>query len=276
MYDTSKPKKIDKYGFIKQWLNRVWLIRTICLIVSALLGVCLALWWFVDEAWLPSLYPFGEVALFKKTIGMEQGRWLDSSLTTIFLALPTLFVLWLFRTNDTREQIEKTNEQIENTQNNTLTSILTHAMDMITSDDLRRRSTGLIQLGLFKKQTDKYNAQIDSATRNIDLTPHKSAGVPLSNNIKILHKYKKALLKKAALKGMDLSGAKLSGANLQFADLIGTDLTNVDLVDADLTDADLTDADLKGATFDDAKYNDKTIFPDGFDPKAAGMIKINH
>ncbi len=268
MNTTTEPdnNNTEKYNFIKRLLLKY---RVGALIIFAGLGVCLALWWFVDEAWLPSLYPFGEVAQFKKNIGIEKGKWLDSSLTTIFLALPTLFILWLFRTHDTRvqiektteqiektqEQIEKTQEQIEKTQINTLTSMLNHGLDMITSNEFKRRYAGLMQLGLLKKQTKIFNAQIDSATRNLDLTPVDVNSKPLEEGGRIPSNYQRALLIKAPLKGMDLSGAKFRGANLEFADLTG--------------------ADLKGAIFNEAKFNNKTKFPKSFNPKANGMINVD-
>jgi uncharacterized protein YjbI with pentapeptide repeats len=63
------------------------------------------------------------------------------------------------------------------------------------------------------------------------------------------------------------SGATLSGAYLGRANLFGADLTRVNLFDADLTGAELTGADLSLA-----KANEDTIWPEGFDPVAAGVI----
>jgi len=54
----------------------------------------------------------------------------------------------------------------------------------------------------------------------------------------------------ANLSGANLSGANLSGANLSWADLSG---------------ADLSDANLSGADFTNIKYNEKTIFPKGWE-----------
>ena len=276
-----------EYNAIKQWIitARVW-----GLVFSAILGITLAFLWYVDKVWLFPPLIFEKIAQFKTFIGIEKDVWLNASLTTLFLALPTLSVLWIFRTQDTLEQIEKTKEQIEKSQNNTLTSILTHAMDMITSDDLKRRFTGLIQLGQLKKQTDIFNAQIDSVTRYIDLTALDLDGRPLSEEEYLSSDSQRALLMKAPLKGMDLNGAKLRGANLEFADLteaglIDADLTEACLIDADLACADLSGADLrgadltgvnlKGANFDRSKYSDRTNFPDEFDSEAAGMIEVD-
>lgn len=41
---------------------------------------------------------------------------------------------------------------------------------------------------------------------------------------------------------------------------------------ADLRSASLRHSRLDGATFKGARYNDKTRFPDGFEPAAMGMV----
>ena len=64
----------------------------------------------------------------------------------------------------------------------------------------------------------------------------------------------------------DLSGADLTRANLTGADLTGAHLTAANLTGAKLIEADLTGADLRWANLTRAIYDDKTIFPEGFDP----------
>ena len=101
-----------------------------------------------------------------------------------------------------------------------------------------------------------------------------------------------AYLGGADLRGTDLRGAYLGGANLAGADLRGADLGVADLWGADLGDANLRDADLwgaylwgatlwgaylgganlGGADLGDASANRLTVWPDGFDPIAAGVI----
>jgi uncharacterized protein YjbI with pentapeptide repeats len=56
-------------------------------------------------------------------------------------------------------------------------------------------------------------------------------------------------------------GANLSGANLKGANLLA----------ANLFRADLTGADLTGARLEEAKADKDTIWPEGFDPVAAGV-----
>jgi hypothetical protein len=95
----------------------------------------------------------------------------------------------------------------------------------------------------------------------------------------------------ADLAGADLENAYLEDANLHDANLRGAVLVNTWLQGADLTGADLRGADLRGAyffeanlqganlhgadlaysSFRDITADDSTIWPEGFDPKAAGV-----
>ena len=92
------------------------------------------------------------------------------------------------------------------------------------------------------------------------------------------------------LRNADLSGSDLSGARFFKADLRDADLCGVRLCGTDFKEADLRGADLRGLIFDHAdlqffkgaRYNDDptknrliTMFPEGFDPKAVGMILDN-
>lgn len=79
---------------------------------------------------------------------------------------------------------------------------------------------------------------------------------------------KGAILRWAILKGTDLRGTDLRGVNLRGGDLRGANMTEADLRRTDLRWADLRWVNLRGA-----KYNDKTLFPVGFDPKIRQMIE---
>lgn len=100
---------------------------------------------------------------------------------------------------------------------------------------------------------------------------------------KLLH----ATLTNARMSGADLSrarliGANLSGADLSKADLIGANLCRANLSGANLSEArlifsflmgaDLSGANLNKADLKEAKYDQKTKWPEGFDPIAAGAI----
>jgi len=108
-----------------------------------------------------------------------------------------------------------------------------------------------------------------------------------------------ARLEGARLKGADLRNADLRGTHLKAADLRGADLEGAILLMADLRNADLRAANLEGAILggvllggtnlqgadlreanlrkanvEGAIYSHDTIWPDGFDPNAAGAILV--
>lgn len=86
-------------------------------------------------------------------------------------------------------------------------------------------------------------------------------------------------LRYADLTGADLRRSNLTRSNLRYADLMGADLryanlTGADLTGADLRDANLTRSNLRGADLRGAVANDATVWPDGFDPTAAGVTVL--
>ena len=82
-----------------------------------------------------------------------------------------------------------------------------------------------------------------------------------------------AYINNADLYQADLRGANLSLANLWMANLKQANLRGADLSDAFLFDVNLNGADLTRANLEGALYNENTIWPEGFDPDAAGAIK---
>lgn len=79
-------------------------------------------------------------------------------------------------------------------------------------------------------------------------------------------------LASADLRGADLARTNLCYSDLRAADLRGANLRGADLSDAKLDGADLSGADLTGANLDGAHYNRSTVWPEGFDPAAAGAV----
>ncbi|MFH2039330.1 MAG: pentapeptide repeat-containing protein [Chloroflexota bacterium] len=84
---------------------------------------------------------------------------------------------------------------------------------------------------------------------------------------------------KANLANANLNGAILVSANLKAAILQGTKLINANLSqaflnNANLIGADLSEADLTNAVLTNARYDDTTIWPNDFDPVAAGAILV--
>jgi uncharacterized protein YjbI with pentapeptide repeats len=87
-----------------------------------------------------------------------------------------------------------------------------------------------------------------------------------------------AALKSANLKGAGLTGANLKDAGLHSADLSGADLTGANLEGtglegAILERANLQGANLRGAVMLNAVYDGATIWPNGFNPAAQGLVR---
>ena len=72
--------------------------------------------------------------------------------------------------------------------------------------------------------------------------------------------------------GADLRRADLFGADLEGVDLSGADLNEANLYEADLSGADLGRALLSGVNLIGARANKNTVWPEGFDPEAVGVI----
>ena len=81
-----------------------------------------------------------------------------------------------------------------------------------------------------------------------------------------------ARLVKADLGEADFSGADLREANLRKARAHGAVFVRADLRLADLRGCDLGGADLRHARLEGALASDLTVWPDGFDVDAAGLV----
>ena len=154
----------------------------------------------------------------------------------IIAGLPAAFCLWLFRTKDRKDQIEKAEGQIQKTQENIQASLLANSLTLLASDSPKARKVGLVQLLQLRNKEKVYKDQIDIATPGTGL-------------------------KGAYLQNADLRNAQLQNANLEY----------VNLQRADLRGANLKGANVLEAKFEGAQYNAQTIFPDDFDPEKHGM-----
>jgi uncharacterized protein YjbI with pentapeptide repeats len=78
----------------------------------------------------------------------------------------------------------------------------------------------------------------------------------------------------AAVVNVDLRAADLRYVDFGLDNLGGqTDLEGTDLREARLEGANLIGAHIKGVHWSGSTYSDETVFPDGFDPEAHGMIR---
>ena len=223
---------------------------------------------------------------------------LESSITILALSIPTLFILWLFRTHDTQENIN----------NSTFFECarLLATEDSPGEDEKDRienslpKKIALEQLAYLKRETGFDKKRIDLLTNNLSLNNKEFScaqlcDINLSAAKLIKTSFNGADLSNADLSNADLSNAELIYANLKGADLVsaylqkaclmhanleGADLRGIverdnlsesDLMGAnpgsmnqgaDLCDADLMGANLKGAKLGSAIYNDNTNFND--------------
>ncbi len=89
-----------------------------------------------------------------------------------------------------------------------------------------------------------------------------------------------AILFRADLTGADLRECLLCGADLKETTFVGADLRDANLGkdnlggSTQLQGANLRDAKLRGTILTDAEYDDATVFPDGFNPRASGMRRV--
>ena len=231
---------------------------------------------------------------------------LQSSITILALGLPTFYVLWKFRTHDVQRQIDKVQEQIAKTEENTNNSTFFECARILTEEksaegkstqhDSLSKKTALEQLAYIRK-TGFDEKRIDSLTKGLNLRDKifylaRFNGLDLSianlYGAKLIGanlrgaELNRANLTRAKLIGADLTGANLTNAELTGADLTGAKLNDADLANAELNGADLTKADLRGADLTEAIligaiYNDETEFSGtGFEKKEmrdkAGMI----
>ena len=221
--------------------------------------------------------------LFVELIGVEKiagaVEKFVASLWVIVLGLPTVGMLWFFRTNDTLEQIHIARESMD-------ASILTNAQKMM-SEDAEKPGTktlvGFDQL-MRMRQRGSYLSAVDAATRNANLAGLRLIGSPMTGMYMRGAYLPNANMRKSILVGADLRNAHLYSANLTEAELLHANLRRAHMEHAVLENANLQFAHLQGANLSwattlsnavlsGAEYSDETKFPNGFDPDKAGMIK---
>ena len=81
-----------------------------------------------------------------------------------------------------------------------------------------------------------------------------------------------ANLRAAEMRGVDLRQADLHLADLSGADLRTADLRAVNFRGTDLRATDMREARLNGADLRHSLYDEDTLWPAGFDPRAAGAV----
>ena len=197
---------------------------------------------------------------------------LKTSLVMLILALPTVFLIWVFRTHDIQEQIQEARKS------NQFNNFANALKLFVEKENIEANSIGLKLLmeikhqELYGRQID-YGGQIDLATRNKNLQGAKLQRADLQKADLQRADLQKADLQKADLQEADLQGAFLQRANLQEADLQKAFLSLTDLQEADLQKADLISAKLQGANLISA--NLKWAKLQGANLQGADLISAN-
>lgn len=226
--------------------------------LSLLLGLCTGFYLVISPL-------EGDISVQQFEAILEK-IWSEPQSLMVIIGLPIVLVLWIFRTYDVREQIQKTQEQIHSSSYyNALAMFSEESQDALA----QRRTLGfkcLMQL----RNTDKvFVDEIDN------ITPHAHLnGAQLSKaNLRRANLHNAnfnnanlngALLDDANLQGAALSGADLSNANLRSSILNGANLSNTNLNEADLSSAQLSSvnlsgADLSGANLQGANLNEADL-----------------
>lgn len=92
---------------------------------------------------------------------------------------------------------------------------------------------------------------------------------PLWRAVRAVDQQKKPGRERDRWLGMALRGVDLRGEDMRGACLVGADLSHSDLRGVDLTGADLENACLRGAL-----YDAQTRWPDGFEPRRHGAVRV--
>ena len=183
---------------------------------------------------------------------------IQNNLPLLAMSLPVLLLLWIFRTYDIRQQIEKTQKQIEEAtksrEMSTYNNLLAVAMNMLVSDKVEVRRKSLVQLALVRHESPELKNQIDIATQNLILYQEERGEFPEE-----VIKLSGAMLQNLNLKGAIMKKAQLLEADLRGANLVGADLREANLMGADLRGAHLEGANLEGAHLEGAHLEDAIL-----------------
>ena len=180
----------------KDWIYKN---RKKTLWIAGVLGILLAVL-FICCVYLPFIKNVDLAKEPAKSIHSIANNRLGSSLLLLFLGLPMAFVLWLFRTRDTLENIHR--------------RAFFDALKLLASKDTKEKEFGIRQLAYLRNNLKVYQSEIDALTK----------GLQLNNTI----------LTEINLKDFKLQNANLRGVDLERADLERVDLERVDLERADL------------------------------------------
>lgn len=175
---------------------------------------------------------------------------LTKTLIGVVVSLPIFYVLWRFRTYDTREQIQKSED-------NKNATIYGKGLELLFNNDVTSRVSGLLIMNYLRQQ-EIFMDEIDNQTCYTNLEHAKFLRANLSSiNLS------DANLSNAKLIEINLTGVNLSHADLRSAILINTKLINVQLLELESNNpmdrfsihATLDDVSMENVEMDENTYN---------------------
>ena len=243
-----------------EWFIQTKVRRLFFLIALAVIG-----WIFISG----DIIGFSVLNFFCEKLGLESPVEI-ASLRALLLGLPVFIGLWYFRTHDTKEQIQKSQEQIEKSDKQIKisqeqveksdksinTAILSNGYNLLASPELVSRCIGVKSLVTLKRDYSTFGEQIDNVTRGLILTSkerNNQPKEPTEQQKEVINASEVANFEGADFKKINLYGAKLQGANLVAAKLVEATLNFAKLQGAQLVAADLQGAQLEGAQLQGAQ-----------------------
>lgn len=255
----ADPTREDSRDQISLWRRlRSWLGTELTPVRIAALGLLVlglvVLGWHGDEhRWHPSLF---------------LQRFYSNAGTDMFsIAVTVLIIDQLYATRQRQESQRELKERLIRDMGSQVRDVAVHAADELGYHgwlyDGSLKAAFLIGANLQEARLIRANLQ-KAILWNANL--QKSF---------LFHAY----FQKSLLAGANLRDATLVLANLQKAALWDANLQGANLRDADLRGAYLQNANLQGTTLRGAKleavsYDTDTIWPEGFDPEAAGAVRV--
>jgi BTB/POZ domain-containing protein KCTD9 len=204
--------------------------------------------------------PVLTIALLINPDGLLEGVVIEAFGMVFDLLVIGYFVFWLQRVGDRQKEIKRYQEELEDLRN-----WRSEESCYLSVRNIKR----LNALGVSRLHLEGHYL-VKAELSRFDLADADLIGADLTDAMLI-----GTNLVRANLGCTNLTRAFLTEANLSGATLIKTNLSGACLADVNLSGAVLRGTNLSGASLKDSIYDSKTIWPDGFDYKNCGAIKVN-
>jgi ABC-type multidrug transport system fused ATPase/permease subunit len=297
---------IKRYREMVKIIQNRWRVILAIIVLVILIGMGYV--WLVTERW-PDWTGFGEyiglVVLPNQTFQHAKTLW-DLMQLLIIPAILAGGAYWLNK-SARKQEIEIAEKRAEterkiasdNRQETALQTYLDKMTELLLDKKLRESEVNSEVRAVARARTLTVLRRLDKDRKGALLRFLYEANI-IDINKRVID-LSGANLREADMSGANLSGANLSGADMSRANLSGADMSGADMswedlikaclsgahvskanmVMACLSVADMKKADMSKVDMSRAKYTKNakdirdTIWPDGFDPVAAGAICVN-